>query len=260
MIGEIHFRNSLHPAGRWTLGEPVGANGFEKLPKTPSLATAATPAERLDVRTADAALGMKPRRIYDAWQETVAVLRNFVGETERLGKQGYTLKALDDATWRFASETTVPVLREAAGTAFDAAEFITKNRTRLATEYFEPAEDDVARPAYDVALAAKYAGAEPSARTELRANPDPRVLAALQRVPRALSGISDAELRDMQAEYVRQRYPHATSAFEALQAAAECLQMAVATGLGIVEAASQRKRAEVVATWGPAGRWVIGEA
>jgi hypothetical protein len=253
----IQFRDKPVYLGRWVLGEPVGANGFEKLPRVPSAGDAATPREKLDIRTASASLAMKPRFLWDALLEVRGALLEFAAADERLRQGGFGQQALRDALWRESGEETLTTLREAAGKTFDAADHIAKNRARLAAEYFEPEATETERAAFDLAIAQKFAAAETAERLRMRLTRDPRLLAALSRVPHILSEVTDADLEEMRADHVKANFPNSDAAFDALRTAIDALHTAIVAGLGMIEGGTGRPRGDLVAGWGPAGRWIL---
>jgi len=245
--------------GRWLAGEPVGSSSFTKLPKVPPLGEAKDARDRLDILTAGKGLGAKPRLLFDAWAEARGALNNFALADRRLTEAGFTHDALRDALWREAGKDTIATLRETAGVAFDAHDFIEKARAKLAAESFEPEQTEAERAAFDVALATKYASLPHAERLAWCYRGDPRILAALTRAPRAISEIADAELDEMRERHIATHFPHSLETFEALEKCIDPPRRTVAEGLQIVGSACGWKPAELVEGWGAAGQWIVGD-
>lgn len=244
--------------GRWVVGRPVGSTAFEKLPRVPPLGEAKDPGQRLDFLTAGKLIGMKPRLLFDAWAEARAALNEFVMVENRLMAAGFNHSALQGELWRQSGKDTLAVLRETAATAFDAHQDVAQARTRLGAEYGEPKDQDAAAvAAFDVALAQKYASAEPLGRAQMRDRTDPRVLAALTRAPRAISEITDAELAEMRERHIEVHFPYSAAAFEALEDCIDAPRRCVAEGLHIVGTSCGKKPAELVEGWGGAGEYFL---
>lgn len=246
--------------GRWLLGEPVGEFGFEKLPRVPALTEAAGQQEKLDIRTANAAISVKPRLAWDALLEVRGTLAQFAAMDQRLRADGFTMQALKAQLWKQAGESAAATMREAAGRGVDATEHVGKWRAKLAAETFLREESDAERVAYDLAIAQRFASANAGERARLRLQGGARVLAALERAPRVISSVTDDELAEARDYRLKTDYPHSVAAFEALLHAVNPLRTAIVAGLGMIDEGAGRTVAELVSGWGAAGEWVVSGA
>ena len=254
----LSYRGTLLPFGRWMLGEPVGASEFVRSPPLTPPQDDAGKLSQLDFKVAQQANTMKPRHAFDAWQEIVGAVDGFIREEAALQSRGYSGAALVETITKPA-DYALDVIGTRAGTLHGYAQWADQQRGKLAETIGDDAEEDSTRQTLlDLSIAQIFRGLDLADRMQWVHNEaDPRTVAAIVRLPRAVTGLRAEELQTIKAAHVARSFPQAAAHLETLDEAIAPGRSAAWAALQVLSRSTGKPPADLAQPWGKAGTWVL---
>jgi hypothetical protein len=241
---------------------PWGPENDKQLPELPPLMRDATPRQRRDHRFAENLRTQQPAALLKALMACRQVIGEVVQAEIDLREEGYAGKALDKMRLKLGEEL-LAALPGAVGGAFEADQRLTQIRRDLTGEVlkagnvdnylkslgFEGAESESDPPAAETQVAVQTAifdaeiaralkplsAAEKTSLAEGRELPkhldDPRVLAAIFRVPAALLPFDGTQMSQIAGLAFARNWPKAASASRVVSAMVEAVRPVAGTAI-----------------------------
>jgi hypothetical protein len=275
--GEVVF------LGRWPWGTEYG----RQLPELPALTRDATPRQRRDHRFAESLRTQQPEALFKTLLACRTVIAEIVEREIEFRAEGYSGKALEIVQKKFVDELLMMVGGTVAGAAA-AAELLAKLKSDLTTEALKakdvdnylaafgyegeeseadpPGETQVAVQSaiFDAEIARALKPLTPAEKTTIaegRALPkqldDPRVLAAIFRVPAVLLPYDAAEMRQIAELAFRRSWPKTAAVALVVAEMIETVRPVAATAVLMVGRLSNPANPYDTFRQVPRARWAL---
>lgn len=220
--------------GEWGAGAPVGTTSIDGLPSF-EMPPGADEMQRRDVNRANGLLAMAPRDLYDIFVQARGELLDAVRGREALAGKAYSPLAISDALAKNIERSFM--------TLSDLAHRVAAIRSRVEeavaaarTTFPSTAESEAQSVLYDSAICARLLPIDPGVFASLKEGEmpptlDPRAIQALARVPRAVTGLTESELRVIVDGYARSAAPLTAKAVEVLGGLVEQTRMLICSAV-----------------------------